>query len=152
LDMISKDYYVPVNTNKLVNDGLEAAVASLHDPYSHYYPPALYRSFNAEINPQVVGIGVSVATEPVHNGIEIEEVFQGGPAAKAGLRHGDLITAVGTTPLAGKSVDQGSKLIRGRAGTPVKLTISRAGKTRTITMTRAEVTVPVASSKVVNYK
>jgi carboxyl-terminal processing protease len=152
LDLISKDYYRPVNTNKLVNDGLEAAVESLHDPYSHYYPPALYRSFNAEINPQVVGIGVSVGTEPVHNGIQIEEVFQGGPAAKAGLRHGDLITAVGTTSLAGKSVDHGSKLIRGKAGTSVKLTVSRAGKERTITITRADVTVPVVSSKVLNYK
>jgi carboxyl-terminal processing protease len=152
LDLISKDYYRPVDTSKLTNDGLEAAVESLHDPYSHYYPPSLYRSFNAEINPQVVGIGVSVGTEPVHNAIQVEEVFQGGPAAKAGLQHGDLITAVGTTPLEGKSVVQGSKLIRGKAGTSVKLTISRAGKTRTVTMTRADVTVPVASSKVLNYK
>jgi carboxyl-terminal processing protease len=152
LGLISKDYYRPVNTSKLVNDGLEAAVASLHDPYSHYYPPALYRSFNAEINPQVVGIGVSVGTEPVHNAIQIEEVFDGGPAAKAGLQHGDLITAVGATPLAGKSVDQGSKLIRGKAGTTVKLTVSRAGKTRRLTLTRADVTVPVASSKVLHYK
>ena len=88
----------------------------------------------------------------MHNGIEIEEVFQGAPAAKAGLRHGDLITAVGTTSLAGKSVDQGSKLIRGKAGTSVKLTVSRAGKSRMVTITRADVTVPVASSTVLTYK
>jgi carboxyl-terminal processing protease len=152
MDLISKDYYRKVDTSKLVNDGLEAAVASLHDPYSHYYPPALYRSFNAEINPQVVGIGVLVATEPVHNGIEIEEVFEGGPAAKAGLKHGDLITAIGKKSLVGKTVDQGSKLIRGKAGTTVELTISRAGKSRTVTLTRADVTVPVVSSKIVSYK
>ena len=88
LDLIAKDYYRPVNTGKLLNTGLEAAVASLNDPYSHYYPPALYRSFQYETNPQVVGIGVEVAAEPVHHGIEIEEVFQGSPAARAGLRHG----------------------------------------------------------------
>ena len=41
LDLISKDYYRHVNTGKLLNTGLEAAVASLDDPYSHYYPPAL---------------------------------------------------------------------------------------------------------------
>jgi carboxyl-terminal processing protease len=152
MDLISKDYYRKVNTSKLVNDGLEAAVQSLNDPYSHYYPPALYRSFNAEINPQVVGIGVLVATEPVHSGIEIEEVFQGGPAAKAGLKHGDLITAVGKKSLVGKTVDQGSKLIKGKAGTTVELTISQAGKSRTITLTRAAVTVPVVSSKLLEYK
>ncbi len=152
LDLIAKDYYRPVNTNKLLNDGLEGAVDSLNDPYSHYYPPALYHSFQYETNPQVAGIGVQVAAEPVDGGIEVEEVFQDSPAAKAGLVHGDIITAVGPTSLAGKTVDQGSKLIRGKAGTSVELTVARAGKKRTVTMTRADVTVPVASSKLVHYK
>ena len=152
MDLISKNYYRPVDTSRLTNEGLEAAVESLHDPYSHYYPPALYRSFENETNPQVTGIGVSVAAEPVDNGIEIVEVFDGSPAAKAGLRNGDVITAVGRTSLAGKTVAQGSKLIRGKAGTSVQLTVTRGQKPRTVTITRAEVTVPVAASKVVSYK
>ena len=152
LDLISKDYYRHVNTGKLLNTGLEAAVASLDDPYSHYYPPALYRSFQYETNPQVAGIGVEVAAEPVHHGIEVEEVFQGSPAARAGIRQGDIITAVGSKSLAGKTVDAGSKLIRGKAGTAVRLTISRNGNTRSVTITRADVTVPVASSKLLHYK
>jgi carboxyl-terminal processing protease len=151
LDLIAKNYYRPVKTGKLLNTGLEAAVASLDDPYSHYYPPALYRSFQYETNPQVAGIGVQVAAEPVHGGIEVEEVFQGSPAAKAGLQHGDIITAVGSTSLAGKTVDHGSKLIRGRAGTAVRLTITHDGKTHSVTITRADVTVPVASSKLLHY-
>jgi carboxyl-terminal processing protease len=152
LDLISKDYYRRVDTGKLLNTGLEAAVASLDDPYSHYYPPALYRSFQYETNPQVAGIGVEVAAEPVHHGIEVEEVFQGSPAAKAGIRQGDIITAVGSKSLAGKTVDAGSKLIRGKAGTAVRLTISRSGNTRSVTITRADVTVPVAASKLLHYK
>jgi len=152
LNLIAKDYYRKVDTKKLLNTGLEAAVASLNDPYSHYFPPALYTSFQQETNPQVAGIGVEVAVQPVHNGIEVEEVIQGSPAAKAGLRHGDIITAVGANSLKGKTVDQGSKLIRGNIGTPVKLTILRDGKSRTLTITRANVTVPVASSKLLNYR
>src|ERR1700691_2469082 len=130
LDLISKDYYTHVNTGKLLNTGLEAAVASLNDPYSHYYPPALYRSFQYETNPQVAGIGVEVAAEPVRHGIEVEEVFQGSPAARAGIRQGDIITTVGSKSLAAKTVAAGSKLIRGKAGTAVRLTISRGGNTR----------------------
>ncbi|HUY59925.1 MAG TPA: S41 family peptidase [Solirubrobacteraceae bacterium] len=151
LDLIAKDYYRPVKTGKLLNTGLEAAVASLNDPYSHYYPPALYRSFQYETNPQVAGIGVEVAAEPVHQGIEVAEVFQGSPAAKAGIRQGDIITAVGSTLLARKTVAAGSKLIRGKAGTDVRLTISRNGNTRSVTITRADVTVPVVSSKLLHY-
>jgi carboxyl-terminal processing protease len=151
LDLIAKNYYKPVDTSRLLNTGLEAAVDSLGDPYSHYYPPALYQSFQYETNPQVVGIGVQVAAEPVNGGIEVEEVFQGSPAARAGLRHGDIITAVGSTSLAGKTVDQGSKLIRGQAGTTVRLTIRRGASSRTVRLTRADVTVPVASAKLVHY-
>ena len=95
-------------------------MASLDDPYSHYFPPALFRSFQQETNPQVAGIGVEVAVQPVDNGIEVEEVIQGSPAARAGLRHGDIITAVGSKSLKGKTVAAGSKLIRGDVGTPVR--------------------------------
>jgi carboxyl-terminal processing protease len=100
----------------------------------------------------VAGIGVEVAAEPVHHGIEVEEVFQGSPAAKAGIRQGDIITTVGSTSLAGKTVEAGSKLIRGKVGTDVRLTISRSGNTRSVTITRADVTVPVAASKLLHYK
>jgi len=151
LDLIAKDYYRPVDTKKLLNSGLEGAVSSLNDPYSHYFPPALYTSFQHETNPQVAGIGVEVAVQPVDNGIEVEEVIHGSPAARAGLRHGDIITAVGGQSLKGKTVTEGSKLIRGVAGTPVSLAFLRHGRTHTVTITRANVTVPVASSKLIPY-
>ena len=151
LDLISKDYYRPVNTTTLLNDGLEAAVSSLHDPYSHYYSPALYKSFQEEINPQVSGIGVSVDPQPVDQGIEIEEVFQDSPAARSGLQHGDVITAVNGHSLAGMAVNAGSKLIRGTVGTSVKLTIRRRKRSFPITLKRANVVVPVASSKLLDY-
>jgi carboxyl-terminal processing protease len=151
LDLLSHDYYRPVNTTKLINDGLEQVVASLHDPYSHYYPPALYKSSQAEINPQVTGIGVSVDAEPVDQGIEIEEVFQDSPAARSGLQHGDVITAVNHHSLAGMTVAAGSKLIRGTAGTSVTLTIQRGKRSFPVTLKRANVVVPVASSKLVDY-
>lgn len=151
LDLISKNYYRPVNTNALLNDGLEGAVASLHDPYSHYYPPALYQSFQAETNPQVTGIGVSVDPQPVDGGVEIEEVFQDSPAARAGLQHGDVITTVDGKSLAGLSVDASAKLIQGKAGTTVKLTIKRGKRTFPVALKRANVVVPVASSKLIDY-
>jgi carboxyl-terminal processing protease len=151
LDLISKEYYRRVDTGRLLNTGLESAVASLEDPYSHYYPPSLYRSFQRQTNPQVAGIGVSVAPQPVGGGILIEEVFRGSPAARAGLRHGDIINAVDSRSLAGKTVAQGSKLIKGSAGTAVRLTITRDGRARKLSLTRADVTVPVAASRLLHY-
>ena len=150
-NLIKQNYYRPVGTQKLVNAGLEGAVNSLDDPYSHFYPPQLYRSFQYETNPQVVGIGVQVAAEPVHGGIEIEEVFPDSPAAKGGLRQGDIIVAVDGTSLQGRNVTEGSKLIRGRAGTAVTLTIDRGGRRHDVKLMRASVTVPVTASKLIHY-
>jgi carboxyl-terminal processing protease len=151
LDLLAHDYYRRVDTRKLLNTGLEAAVASLNDPYSHYFPPALYRSFQQETNPQVAGIGVEPAAAPVDGGLQIVEVIQGSPAAHAGLQQGDVITVVGHRTLKGLTVNQAARLIRGAPGTRVRLTFLRRGRTHTATITRANVSVPVAGSKLLTY-
>ena len=151
MNLIAQDYYRPVNTNKLVNVGLQAAVSSLGDPYSHYYPPNQYGQFLNETNPQVSGIGVDVASRIVKGGLEIVQVFPGSPASRAGIVPGDVITAVGSTKLAAKTVTGASALVRGRAGTTVRLTVLHAGHTRQISVVREEVVVPVAASRLISY-
>jgi carboxyl-terminal processing protease len=149
LDDVSREYYRPVNKTTLANKGLEAAIASLNDPYSHYYSPTEYKSFQNETNPHLSGIGVDVLPDP--RGLRIVDVFPGSPAAHAGLDRGDLITAVGSTSLAGRSSDFASGLIRGRSGTKVTLGVIRGKRRMTFTMTRANIVIPVASSRIVSY-
>jgi carboxyl-terminal processing protease len=150
---LSKDYYRPVNKSQLenlvVNRGLEAAVASLNDPYSHYFDPTDYQSFENEDNPHLSGIGVDVL--PNSRGLEVVDVFPGSPAASAGLGHGDLIVAVGGTSLQGRSAEFASAKIRGPAGTKVTLTIISGGHRHTVTMTRADLVVPVAAGSIRMY-
>jgi len=150
LDTISRDYYRPVNRAKLVDKGLVAMVASLNDPYSHYYGPAAYRSFLNQSNPHLSGIGIDVLPDPA--GLRVVDVFPGSPAARAGLAHGDLITAVGGTSLAGHTAGFASSLIRGRPGTRVRLTIRRAGRTRQLTIVRRSIVIPVASDRLLSYR
>ena len=150
LDMISHDYYRKVNTASLLSVGLQAAVASLHDPYSHYYPPSGTKTLQEETNPQVSGIGVYVAGRP--SGLEILQVFPDSPAARAGFSPGDVITAVGSHALVGHSATYASNLITGKAGTAVTLTVREGSKTRHVRLMRANVTVPVADSKLIHYR
>ncbi len=150
LDLISREYYRRVNTTKLVNVGLEAAVASLDDPYSHYIPPSQYQSFANETNPQVSGIGVEVTQRAA--GLEVLEAFPGSPAARAGILSGDTITAVGSISLKGHSASYDSALIKGRAGTAVTLSVRSGTSVRRVRIVRAQVTVPVAASKLLHYR
>ncbi len=150
LGLLQRDYYRPVNRSQLVNKGLAAAVASLNDPYSHYFNPTDYQSFqNTSTNPHLSGIGVDVQTEP--HGLVIEDVFQGSPAAKVGLSTGDVITQVGSTSLANRSASYSAALIKGRAGTKVTLTVQSGHHSRVVTVVREDITVPVASSKMLDY-
>jgi carboxyl-terminal processing protease len=149
LDTISHDYYRPVNRSQLLNKGLVAMVASLDDPYSHYYSPSDYRTFLNQSNPHFGGIGVDVSQDP--RGLRVVDVFPGLPAAKAGLRHGDVIVRVGSRSLTGRSAEFASALIRGPVGSRVRLTVMRGSQSLTFSIVRANVVVPVASGKIVTY-
>jgi carboxyl-terminal processing protease len=147
--MLSRDYYRRVDRSQLVNKGLTAAIASLNDPYSHYYDPSAYKAFLNQDNPHLNGIGIDVQNES--NGLRVVDVFDDSPAARAGVARGDVIVAVGPTSLSNRSADFGSKLIRGAAGSKVRLTIMRGGHKRTLMVTRANIVVPVASGKVLDF-
>ncbi len=149
LDIITQQYYRQVNRTQLLNKGMAAMVASLNDPYSRYYSPSEYRSFLSESNPHLSGVGIDVVPDP--RGLRIVDVFPHSPAAMAGLTHGDLIVKVGGISLGGRSADFASRLIRGPAGTRVILTVVTGTRTRVITVTRANLVVPVASESIVNY-
>lgn len=148
--LLTRDYYRKLNRATLVNKGLAGAVASLDDPYSHYYDPSDYHAFqNTTTDPHDQGIGVSVQEEP--QGVLIVEVYAGTPAAKAGLSAGDVITHANNTSLANRSVTFASDLIKGRPGTTVKLVVKRGHHIRTVRVARANVSVPVASGRMLHY-
>jgi carboxyl-terminal processing protease len=147
LDMLSRDYYRPISRNQLVNKGLAAAVTSLDDPFSHYFSPADYRGFLDQSNPHLSGIGIDVVANPL--GLRIADVFPSSPAARAGLLPGDVIVQVGSTSIAHRSTDFASRLIKGRAGTQVTLAVTRGAHRRSVTITRANLVVPVATGSTV---
>jgi carboxyl-terminal processing protease len=153
LGLLSKEYYRPVDTSALVNRGLTQVVASLKDPYSHYYDPSQYDSFQQLTDPHLSGIGVDVLGTP--KGVRILQVYSGTPAANAGLTHGEQIVAVGSKSLAGPdatlNAKRAQKLIQGAAGTSVTIKVLRGKQTLSKTLTRANVIVPVADSRLLTY-
>jgi carboxyl-terminal processing protease len=149
MGLLQSDYYRKINRSQLLDKGLAAAVASLHDPYSHYFDRADYQAFENQSNPHLSGVGIDVRSEP--QGLLVLNAFPGSPAARAGLGNGDLITHVGSTSLANRSQTFAASLIKGRAGTRVTMTVTRAGHKRTVSMIRANLTVPVTASRILKF-
>lgn len=148
LDTIDEIYYRKQNRDALVDRGLEGAVASLRDPFSHYFDPRTYKRFEQVTNPSFSGIGVTVRPER-GGALEVESVIQGTPAARAGLRRGDRIVAVEGRPLAGRPSSESIALIKGELGTKVALTIARDGRRTIERIERARVTQPVVAGHMV---
>jgi len=85
-------------------------------------------------------------------GLEVLGVFRGSPAQRAGIRPLDLITGVDGRSLAGKPSDYATALIRGRPGTAVRLTVSSGGRSRTLRIRRARISVPVVTSRLISFR
>lgn len=148
LDTIDQIYYRKIDRDQLVNRGIEGAVASLRDQFSHYFDPRTYKRFEQVTNPSFSGIGVTV--RPERGGpLAIESVIKGTPAARVGLRRGDRIVAVNGRSLSGRPSSESIALIKGEPGTKVMLTIARDGRRRTRAVERARVTQPVVAGRVV---
>ncbi|MGD0453927.1 MAG: S41 family peptidase [Solirubrobacteraceae bacterium] len=152
IERIAHDYYRPISAGKLDNASIGGLVASLGDRFSHYLTPDEFREFSSP--PHFTGIGVAVATQvAAERGLLIERVFNSSPAARAGLKAGDLIVAVDGRKLQRLSAEVATALIRGLPGTDVQLgieppSVQRAHRQvpRSVKITRAVVSEPVVES------
>lgn len=104
----------------------------------------IVKSLPKDSKPEDVKKAIAISKDNI---LQIDEPMEGSPAEKSGLKPGDSIRSVDGKELAGLQMDEAVKLIKGQAGTSVKLSIERQdaeGKTETleITVTRARVTVP----------
>lgn len=141
------DRYSSKLTPRQADDAVISAMArSVGDCHTSYFTPEQFKQQLAWVQGQVQfgGIGASLrkgkATEP----LVIWRVFDGTPAARAGLRNGDVIQAVDGRDVSGYSVQAVVDLIRGPAGQPVRLTIQPAGgqTSRVVTIVREQIQPP----------
>jgi CubicO group peptidase (beta-lactamase class C family) len=84
------------------------------------------RDRNGSVATSSAGIGVDV--EMADGGAKVIRVRDRAPAAEAGIRTGDLIAGIDGAPLSGNQIDQVIGKVRGAAGSPIRLTILRAGR------------------------
>ena len=145
IDTIERDYYREVDRTDLLNRSLEQAVRSLDDRFSSYFAPRDYQDFQEATEGRFEGVGMTV--EEIPRGLRVLTVYENSPAARGGLRPGDVITEVDGDSIAGASSEESTTRIKGPAGTPVKLTVRSDGRERVLTLRRAEVEIPVVDSR-----
>ena len=149
LSDIQHDYYHPVARAGLIDGSIAGAVATLKDPYAGYDSPAAYHAFNNPKPDQFSGVGIDVTGSPA--GLVVQNVIPGLPAARAGIRAGDVIISVDGRALAGLGSSSSTNLIRGRAGTSVTLGLKRGRSRLTVTLKRQVISTPIVVYTVARY-
>ena len=133
---------------KAVDAGLDAFVDGLGDRWSYYLNAEYYQATAERRANSYVGVGVTVDLVSREEGLLVQSVTEGGPADKAGVLAGDVITAVDGQSIAGEAREEGADKIAGEAGTKVTLTLlGEDGTIRDVTCTRATLHNPSASGK-----
>lgn len=123
LDML---YVDTIDADKTIREGIDAMLYSL-DPYTAYYPEDDQSELEQMLKNSYGGIGSVITWNTKLKRSMIGEPYEGMPAAKAGLKAGDILMAIDGQDLAGKNNQEISEMLRGQAGTSFKLTVQRPG-------------------------
>ena len=150
--LIEDNYFRPVDGDELTDASLQGMVRGLRrryrDRFSDYFSAEGLARFNEAISGRFSGIGLAVTG--VKRGLRTDRVFSSSPAEKAGIELGDTIVSVDGESIAGESSGAATAKIKGPEGTEVTVGVLRpsSGKVRELRLTRAEVALPIVTSRV----
>ncbi|MBL7944988.1 MAG: S41 family peptidase, partial [Flavobacteriales bacterium] len=134
-------YYVDdTQPGKLMKTGIDAMLNSL-DPYTQYIPESDMEDYRFMTTGQYGGIGALIKRS--NDRVYVSDPYEGYPAMKAGIWAGDEILEVDGRKIAGMETDEVSKLLKGQAGSVVKVITQRQGmEPVTHSLTREEIKIP----------
>ncbi len=109
---------------------ISGMLASVHDKYTVFLSPREFTALNEGLDGgNFSGVGIAIRVDEKSKELYVSDVIEGGPAEKAGLKPGDVILNVDGKPTHGLTTDQDAKMLRGKEGTVVHITVQREGKT-----------------------
>jgi carboxyl-terminal processing protease len=144
-ERVRADYVEPVKDTQLINNALDGMLAGL-DPHSSYMDPKEFQDMQITTRGEFGGLGLEVTEDGGY--MKVITPIDDTPAAKAGVKSGDLITELDGHTVVGLTLNQAVAKMRGPAGSHITITLKRdkIDKPVLITMTREVIHVKVVQS------
>ena len=125
LNRVKKDY-VEEKTDKQLFEAAASGLLSSLDPHSSYLNDDELKEMHVQTKGEFGGVGIEITLE--YSLVKVVAAIDGTPAQKAGVKSGDYISKVDGKSIAGNSIEEVVKKLRGKAGTKVAITILRKGE------------------------
>ena len=145
-ERIRAEYVEPVNDRELIENAINGMLTGL-DPHSSYMNAKSFRDMQVQTRGEFGGLGLEVTSE---NGvIKVVSPIDDTPAARAGIKAGDLITMLDGQTVQGLTLNEAVDKMRGPPGSGIRLTIKREGITTPIevAMQREQIRIQVVRSR-----
>jgi carboxyl-terminal processing protease len=121
---IKNDYVVDVDDKELIENAIRGMLSGL-DPHSSYLDAEQFTELQVGTTGQFGGLGIEVGME---NGfVKVIAPIDDTPAQRAGVESGDLVIRLDDTPVKGMTLNEAVKIMRGKPGSDIELTIVREG-------------------------
>jgi carboxyl-terminal processing protease len=128
---IKTSYVEDVEDNTLVENAIQGMLTGL-DPHSSYLTPEAYQEIQIGTTGEFGGLGIEVGME---NGfVRVIAPIDDTPAQRAGIQAGDLIVRLDDTPVKGMTLSDAVKIMRGKPGTSITLTVVRESEEKPLTI------------------
>jgi carboxyl-terminal processing protease len=141
---IKSDYVERMPDKKLLEEAIEGMLNGL-DPHSSYLNEDEYRELRVGTSGEFGGVGIEIGMEDGF--LKVIAPIDDTPAARAGIKAGDTIIKLDDKAVKGMALDDAVKLMRGKPGTRVELTIMREGREKPMTVTVERAVIKVVSVK-----
>ncbi len=142
VSLLSKNY----TSREQAYTAVRQALKQLGDPYTRFLDPKQFIALTDQTSGELSGVGIRMELNEKNQRLTVVEAMENSPAMRAGVKAGDEILAIDGKRIQELKVEDASKLIRGKAGTPVTLLIERNGQSAfELKLTRATIEVPTVS-------
>jgi carboxyl-terminal processing protease len=144
LQVVQDNYFEPTKPEDLVEGAIDGMLRTL-DPHSHYLNTRAYRGMREEQQGSFTGLGIVIQKIDRDRPLTVISPIDGTPAARLGIRAGDIIAKINGDSTEGLTSSQAVDLLRGPRGTDVHISVTRPGFEEPLEFTITRDTIPTES-------
>jgi carboxyl-terminal processing protease len=129
--LVEQNYAEPIEGDKAdaaIYDGAIPGMLRVLDPHSNFYDPKAYAKMREDQRGHYYGVGMVIQQQ--NNKVYVITPYEGTPSFRAGIRPGDIISAIDGKPTEGMTSDLVAKSLKGPKGTHVQVAMIREGQAK----------------------